>query len=136
MRYSWCMVASAVPPFRETPEERAEFDRLVREARAALDGASIDHEQAVQLRGLVDSLAALRPVLRSEPIARPVIALIEALMGRIQTARAPRPTVAESIEQRFARMQTPEARARMQAAFEATPEELGAAAVAAAKRRD
>lgn len=38
-------------------------------------------------------------------------------------------------DERFARMQTPEARARVDALFAATPEELGRAAVKAAKRR-
>lgn len=41
-----------------------------------------------------------------------------------------------SFDERFARMQTPEARARVDALFAATPEELGRAAVKAAKRRN
>lgn len=36
----------------------------------------------------------------------------------------------------FARMQTPKARVAMQAAFEASPEELGRAAVEAARKQD
>lgn len=127
-------MVSAVPPLRETPEERAEFDRLVREAKAAVETAPVDPAHAAQLRDLVDSLAALR----SGPIARPVIDLMEALMGRVRPAAAqddPFAAIERDLDARIARMQGPEARARMQAAFEATPVELGAAAVAAAKRR-
>ncbi len=132
------MVASAISPLRETPEERAEFDRLVREAKAALDTAAIDHDQAVQLRDLVDSLAALRAALSLGPVARPVIDLMEALMGRIHSAPAqqdPFAAIERDLDARIERMQGADARARAQAAFEASPEALGAAAVAAARRR-
>lgn len=43
-------------------------------------------------------------------------------------------TLRAEFDARFARMQTPEARAKTDALFEATPKELGLAAVKAAKR--
>ena len=45
-------------------------------------------------------------------------------------------TLSEEFDRLLARMQTPAARTRMNAAFHATPKELGKAAVAAARKRD
>lgn len=42
----------------------------------------------------------------------------------------------DELDALFERMQTPEARAGMKAAFDASPEEMGKAAVAAARKRD
>src|SRR3972149_5801352 len=44
-------------------------------------------------------------------------------------------TLSEEFDALFARMQTPKARARMRAAFEASAKQLGKAAVAAARKR-
>ena len=51
-----------------------------------------------------------------------------------QTSVPPIDTLRAHFDAQFARMQTPEARAGMKAAFNATPEELGKAAVAYARR--
>jgi antitoxin Phd len=59
-------------------------------------------------------------------------ALIEAL--RSQQAD-PLAELRERFDRRFAAMQTPRAKAAARALFEATPQELGAAAVKGAKRR-
>lgn len=47
----------------------------------------------------------------------------------------PLATLRAEFDARFARMQTPEARTRVDALFKATPEELGLAAVKAAQRK-
>ena len=44
-------------------------------------------------------------------------------------------TLSEEFDALFARMQTPKARAAMRAAFEASPKQMGKAAVAAARKR-
>lgn len=49
--------------------------------------------------------------------------------------RDPLALLRDAFDRRFAQMQTPEARARVDALFAATPEELGRAAVEAARRR-
>ena len=49
--------------------------------------------------------------------------------------RAELETLSEEFDGLLARMQTPAARTRMNAAFHATPKELGKAAVAAARKR-
>jgi antitoxin Phd len=50
--------------------------------------------------------------------------------------RAELETLSEEFDGLLAKMQTPAARAGMNAAFHATPKELGKAAVAAARKRD
>jgi prevent-host-death family protein len=50
--------------------------------------------------------------------------------------RAELESLSEEFDGLLAKMQAPAARARMKAAFHATPKELGKAAVAAARKRD
>ena len=52
-----------------------------------------------------------------------------------QASRPPLDTLRDQFEAQLARMQTPKARAGMRALFNASPEELGKAAVAFARRR-
>jgi hypothetical protein len=55
--------------------------------------------------------------------------------GRARFVATPTPPLSAELTEVLARMQTPASRARIDAAFEATPDELADAAVAVAKRK-
>jgi prevent-host-death family protein len=74
-------------------------------------------------------------VITKHEAPKAVLIAFEELQALVAAATRPLHTLRGEFDELLARMQTPAARAGLQAAFEATPEELGRAARGAARRR-
>jgi prevent-host-death family protein len=74
-------------------------------------------------------------VITKHESPKAVLISIEEFNALSNAHRAELESLSEDFDRLLARMQTPAARAGMNAAFHATPKELGKAAVAAARRR-
>ena len=74
-------------------------------------------------------------VITKHDTPKAVLLPVEEFNALARAAERELDTLSEEFDALFARMQTPKARARMRAAFEASPKQLGKAAVAAARKR-
>jgi len=76
-----------------------------------------------------------RVVITKHDLPKAVLISMDEFNALSDAHRAELETLSEEFDGLLARMQTPAARAGMNAAFHATPKELGKAAVAAARKR-
>jgi prevent-host-death family protein len=74
-------------------------------------------------------------VITKHSAPKAVLISIEEFHGRSRSSEIKLDTLTEYFDRLLDRMQRPKARAAMQAAFDATPEQLGRAAVAGERRR-
>jgi len=74
-------------------------------------------------------------VITKHDTPKAVLLPVEEFNALARAAERELDTLSEEFDALFARMQTPKARARMRAAFEASAKQLGKAAVAAARKR-
>jgi prevent-host-death family protein len=74
-------------------------------------------------------------VITKHDTPKAVLLPVEEFNALARAAERELDTLSEEFDALFARMQTPKARAGMRAAFEASPKQLGKAAVAAARKR-
>jgi len=74
-------------------------------------------------------------VITKHDTPKAVLLPVEEFNALARAAERELDTLSEEFDALFARMQTPKARAAMRAAFEASPKQMGKAAVAAARKR-
>jgi prevent-host-death family protein len=74
-------------------------------------------------------------VITKHDTPKAVLLPVEEFNALARAAERELDTLSEEFDALFARMQSPKARAGMRAAFEASPKQLGKAAVAAARKR-
>ena len=74
-------------------------------------------------------------VITKHDTPKAVLLPVEEFNALARAAERELDTLSDEFDVLFARMQTPKARAAMRAAFEASPKQMGKAAVAAARKR-
>jgi prevent-host-death family protein len=114
----------ALPAFRNRRGERVEASAVT---------ATEAKKQFARI--LEDVLRGAAVVITKHDAPKAILLSVDEFTALTKTADSTLDTLTAEFDALYARMQTPRARAAMQAAFEASPPALGRAAVAAARRR-